>query len=103
MILLQAATGGTNPMIFTALLYVGIAVVFYFFMIRPQQQKRKELQKFVDGLKKGDAVVTLGGMHGRVASVEGALVTLEVDKGVKMTFDKSAVTRQASEKAPEAK
>ena len=102
MIFLQAAPAN-NSMIFTVLLYVGIAGVFYFFMIRPQQQKRKELQKFVDNLKKGDVVVTIGGMHGRVASVDGAMVTLEVDKGVKMTFDKSAVTRQATEKAPEAK
>lgn len=102
MIFLQAAPAN-NSIIFTVLLYVGIAGVFYFFMIRPQQQKRKELQKFVENLKKGDVVVTIGGMHGRVVSVEGVLVTLEVDKGVKMTFDKSAVTRQATEKAPEAK
>ena len=102
MIFLQSLPAN-NSMVFTVLLYVGIAGVFYFFMIRPQQQKRKELLKFVDNLKKGDVVVTIGGMHGRVVSVDGALVTLEVDKSVKMTFDKSAVTRQATEKAPEAK
>jgi len=77
---------------------VGIIIVFYFFMIRPQQKKQKDQKSFVDNLKKGDNVVTIGGLHGRVASVEGTTVTLEVDRGVKMTFEKSSISREATGK-----
>lgn len=95
-ILLQAAAGSNTSMISNVLLWVGIIVVFYFFMIRPQQKKQKDQKSFVENLKKGDNVVTIGGLHGRVASVEGTTVTLEVDRGVKMTFEKSSISREAS-------
>ncbi len=102
-ILLQAAAAGSNPsMIYNILLWVGIAGVFYFFIIRPQQKKQKDQKNFVDSLKKGDNVVTIGGLHGRVASVEATTVTLEVDRGVKMTFEKSSISREATGKPTEA-
>lgn len=75
------------------LLWVGIIGVFYFFMIRPQQKKAKEQKELLSGIKKGDEVVTIGGLHGRVFTVEETTVTLDLDKGVKLTFDKSAVSR----------
>ncbi len=75
------------------LLWVGIIGVFYFFMIRPQQKKAKEQKELLSGIKKGDEVVTIGGMHGRVFLVDETTVTLDLDKGVKLTFDKSAVSR----------
>ncbi|MFD2570902.1 preprotein translocase subunit YajC [Spirosoma soli] len=99
-ILLQAATG--TPMLYNVLLWVAIIGVFYFFMIRPQQKKQKDQKNFVDNLKKGDNVVTIGGLHGRVASVEGTTVTLEVDRGVKMTFEKTSISREATVKPVEA-
>ena len=95
-ILLQAASTGSTPMIYNILLWVAIIGVFYFFMIRPQQKKQKDQKNFVENLKKGDNVVTVGGLHGRIASVDGATITLEVDRGVKMTFEKSSIAREAT-------
>ena len=97
-ILLQAMP---NQTIMTVLLYAGIIGVFWFFMIRPQQKKRKDQQNFIENLKKGDTVVTIGGMHGRVITVDELTVTLEVDRGVKMVFDKTAVARDVTAKVPE--
>lgn len=97
-ILLQAAPTGSTPMIYNVLLWVAIIGVFYFFMIRPQQKKQKDQKNFVENLKKGDSVVTVGGLHGRVASVDGPTITLEVDRGVKMTFEKSSIAREVSAK-----
>lgn len=101
-ILLQAAAGSNTSMIYNVLLWVAIIGVFYFFMIRPQQKKQKDQKSFVDNLKKGDSVVTVGGLHGRIASVEGTTVTLEVDRGIKMTFEKSSISREATVKPVEA-
>ena len=101
-ILLQALSGSNTSMIYNVLLWVGIIGIFYFFMIRPQQKKQKDQKSFVDSLKKGDNVVTIGGLHGKIASVEGTTVTLEVDRGVKMTFEKTSISREATVKPAEA-
>ncbi len=98
-LLLQADGGGGYS---SLILFGGVALVFYFFMIRPQQKKQKEQKKFIEEIKRGDAVVTIGGVHGKVLSVDDAIVVLEVDKGVKMTFQKSAISLDAS-KTPEKK
>ena len=95
-ILLQAA-GGSQAMIYQVVMWVGIIGVFYFFMIRPQQKKQKELKTLLSAIKKGDQVVTIGGIHARVYTVDETLVTLELDKGVKLTIDKSAVARTIAE------
>lgn len=96
-ILAQAAPsgGGYTQIIF----FVGIAIVFYFFMIRPQQKKQKDQKKFIEEIKKGDDVVTIGGMHGKVYSVDETTVTLDVDKGTKLTFEKSSISLEASKPA----
>lgn len=101
-ILLQAAAGSNTSTIYSVLLWVAIIGVFYFFMIRPQQKKQKDQKGFVENLKKGDSVVTIGGLHGRVISVESTTVTLEVDRGVKMTFEKTSISRDATVKPTEA-
>lgn len=101
-LLLQVPAGSNTSMIYNVLLWVGIIGIFYFFMIRPQQKKQKDQKSFVDNLKKGDNVVTIGGLHGRIASVEGTTVTLEVDRGVKMTFEKTSISREATVKPAEA-
>lgn len=89
----QAAAGGSEAMIYQIIMWVGIIGVFYFFMIRPQQKKQKEQKELLNNLKKGDEVVTIGGLHGKVFVVDETTVTLDLDKGVKLTFDKSAVSR----------
>ena len=96
-ILLQAEGGGSmfNGQM---LLLVGIVVVFYFFMIRPQQKKQKEQKKFIENITKGDQVVTVGGIHGKIVSVEDDLVVLDVDKGTKLTVNKSSLSLDSSKK-----
>lgn len=91
--ILAQAAGGSQGMIYQVIMWVGIIGVFYFFMIRPQQKKQKEQKELLNNLKKGDQVVTIGGIHARVYTVEEATVTLELDKGVKLTVEKSAISR----------
>lgn len=92
----------SNP--FSFLLMVGgIILVFYFFMIRPQQKKAKQEKEFRESLKKGDKVVTIGGIHGRIVSVEEDGILVEVDNGVKLKFDKTAIRPAAPEAASTAK
>ncbi len=69
----------------------GVIVVFYFFMIRPQQKRQKDERKFREGLAKGDKVMTIGGIYGRIVSVEPTTLLIEVDNGVKLKVDKTAV------------
>lgn len=76
-----------------------IVVVFYFFMIRPQMKRQKDLRKFRDSIKKGDNVVTTGGIYGKVAEVKDAVVILQVDNDVKLRVDKSAVVKDMSDVA----
>ena len=91
-ILLQTSTGfGSQQIIVFGL----IALVFYFFMIRPQVKKQKEQKKYVTELKKGDRVVTTAGIHGRIVEVAETTFLVEVDNG-KIRFDKSAISLEAS-------
>ena len=80
------------------LLFGGIAVVFYFFMIRPQQKKQKDQKNFISDIKKGDRIVTIGGVHGRIAEMDDDTITLDVEKGAKIKFEKSAISLEASKK-----
>lgn len=100
--LLQATSPEGGGVVMQIIFFVGIALVFYFFMIRPQQKKQKEQKSFVENLKRGDNVVTIGGIHGKVLSVSDTTVIVEADKGCKLTVSKSAVSQEAS-KQPVAK
>ncbi len=73
-----------------------LMVVFYFFMIRPQQKKAKTAKKFREALQKGTRVVTIGGMHGKVVEVDDKTVLLDVDTNVKLRFEKSAIAMDSS-------
>lgn len=74
-----------------------IIVVMWFFMIRPQRKQQKELQKFREGLQKGDKVVTIGGIYGTVVEVKEKTLLLEVDSNVKIKVDKNSVVKDFSE------
>ena len=76
-----------------------IIVVFYFFMIRPQQKKAKEQKKFSDEVKRGDYVVTIGGAHGHVAELDGDTFILEVEKGGRIRFNRSAISMESTQAA----
>ena len=69
-----------------------MVAVFYFFMIRPQMKKQKDLKKFRAGLAQGDKVVTIGGIHGKILEVNDTTVLLNCE-GTKMRFEKSAVSQ----------
>lgn len=73
-----------------------IILVFYLFFIRPQMRKSKEQKKFRENLKKGDKVITIGGLHGKIAEIDETTVVLEVSNQVKMIFEKSAVAMDTS-------
>lgn len=76
-----------------------IIVVMWFFMIRPQRKQQKELQKFRDGLQKGDKVVTIGGIYGTVVEIKEKTLLIEVDSNVKIKVDKNSVVKDFSETA----
>ena len=87
---LQAAAqqGGIISMVLPIAL---IFVIFYVFIIRPQNKKQKETQKMIDALKKGDKVVTIGGIHGVISSVKDQTVIVKVDDDAKIEFTRSAI------------
>lgn len=96
-ILLQA--GQANGAWGQVILMAAIIGIFYFFMIRPQQKKAKDQKKFVEEIKKGDLVVTIGGAHGRVAEIEGDTLILEFERGARIKFSKSAVSMDNTKSA----
>ena len=69
-----------------------IIVIFYFFLIRPQNKKQKETQKMLDALKKGDKIITIGGIHGVISSVKEKSVIVKVDDDAKIEFNRSAIS-----------
>ncbi|WP_258099447.1 preprotein translocase subunit YajC [Marinoscillum pacificum] len=95
-LLLQASTGGANYTQFIML--AGMVAIFYFFFIRPQQKKQKDQKKFIEAIKKGDQVVTLGGIHGKIVSVEDTTITLDVDRGNKLVVEKSSISLDSSKR-----
>ncbi len=102
-ILLQISAGGGGQMWGNIVLFGGIIVIFYLFMIRPQQKKQKDQKKFIEAIKKGDKVVTVGGIHGKITAIEDDTVILEIERGAKMKIDKSSVSLEASKKQSEKK
>ena len=95
--LLQAAPaaqgGGASMWVMLALIFV----VMWFFMIRPQRKQQKELQNFRDSLKKGDKVVTVGGIYGTVDEIKDNSVLIIVDRDVKIRVSKQALVKDFTE------
>jgi len=87
------AAGGARGPSQLPLLFVILAtfVIFYFILIRPQQKKQKELQKMIEALKKGDRVLTTGGIFGTVVGVKDNILVLKIDENTKIEMVKSAV------------
>ncbi len=97
-IVLTSQGGGQekNP-IMTFLPILLIIVVFYFFMIRPQMKRQKEAKQFRENLKKGDKVVTVGGIYGKIIEVHEQTITLEISDQVKIKVDKNGLIKDPSQ------
>jgi len=95
-ILLQAGGGGG---LMSMLPMVLIIVVFYFFMIRPQMKKQKDHKKYIQELDVNTKIVTTAGIHGRIVEVSDTTFLVDVGSGVRMRFDKSAISLDASKAA----
>lgn len=96
-IFLQAEAGGMNLQFI--IMMVLIFVVMYFLMIRPQQKRQKELNKFRNSLEKGAKVITAGGIYGMVKEVKESVVIVEIDNNVSIRLDKSMIMRDPSDVA----
>lgn len=95
-ILMGQPQPGQNPLM-QFLPLIAIVVVFYFFMIRPQMKKAKEQKKYIEALKKGDKILTIGGIYGKIHEVkEDGTMIMEVEDGTKMKISKNAVSMDAS-------
>lgn len=92
-ILLQAAQGGYSGI----LMIVALFVIFYFFMIRPQQKRQKEIKKFRESLSKGSKIVTAGGIYGTIKDVTDTYFIVEISNGVSIRVDKGSVYPSAEE------
>ena len=98
LLMAQPAADGTQPNpIMTFLPMILIIAVFYFFMIRPQMKKQKEVAAFRNSLAKGDKVVTTGGIYGKIIELKDNYVLLQIDDNVKIRVDKSALVRDMSD------
>lgn len=93
--MLQAASSGSSWS--GMLMIIAMIVIFYFFMIRPQSQKQKKIQKAREALKKGDKVVTAGGIHGTIREDKGAVLLLEVAPNTSILVDRASVYPAGSE------
>ena len=92
-LLQEGATGGSTQLIMFGL----IAVVFYFFMMRPQMKKNKEARTFRESLGTGDKVITAGGIHGKILEVNDTNVLISTDGSGKLRVEKASITLNAEE------
>ena len=88
MIILQAAGSGMSSLIMFGMIFA----VMYFFMIRPQIKKQKSENQYRSELKKGDKVVTIGGIHGKITDIKEGILIVEISTGIVIKIEKSAVS-----------
>lgn len=84
--------GGASSLIMMLLIFG----VMYFFMIRPQMKKAKQQKQYRENIKKGDRIVTIGGIHGRIIDVQETTFLIEVEGGVRLRIEKNAVSMEAT-------
>ena len=89
-IFLQGTPGGAD-MLSTIVPFLLIIVVFYFLILRPQQKRQKERTKLLEGVKKGDKIITAGGIHGVVEGIEEKSVLVKIDDNVKVKLEKTGI------------
>lgn len=88
-----AQPGGQSNQVSFFIMMGLMVLIFYFFMIRPNVRKQKELRNFRESLKKGDKVITTGGIYGKVNNITDNVITIDVGNGVIIKVDKNAVLK----------
>ncbi len=102
LVILQAAAGSSSGQMVSTLVTFGLVfVVFYFLIIRPQNKKQKEAKKMIEAVKKGDRIITIGGIHGTVHAVKEGTVVVKVDDSSRIEFSKSAIATVMAAKIEE--
>ena len=97
------SASGMAGMLSTFLPMIAIFAIFYFFLIRPQNKKQKETEKMIAALKKGDKVVTIGGIHGVISSTKEKTVVVKVDDNTKIEFNRTAIATVVTDKPADVK
>ena len=95
-LLMAPPQGGESNSTGTFLMLGAIMLVFYLFMIRPQMKKSKDQRKFKEQLKKGDRIVTIGGIHGKIAEMKETTLLIDVEGGNRLKIEKSAVAMDST-------
>ncbi len=95
-LMMTPASEDQNP-IMTFLPLILIILVFYFFMIRPQMKKQKDLRSFRASVKKGDKVITTGGIYGKITDIKENVIVVDVGDNVRLKIDKSAILKDSSD------
>ncbi|MDX8339150.1 preprotein translocase subunit YajC [Draconibacterium sp. IB214405] len=101
LLMMQPQEGAEANPLMSFLPLLLIIVVFYFFMIRPQVKRQKETRKFRESLKKGDKVVTTGGIYGKIAKIEETVIHLEIANDVVIKVDKNGIVKDMSDVQPQ--
>ncbi len=101
-VLLQVAAPGGESSYMGIVMIVAMIAIFYFFMIRPQQKRQKDLQKTREAMKVGDKVITAGGIHGRIKEVAETSMLIEIADGVRIRVDKASVYASSDDIQPKA-
>lgn len=94
------ADGGSGSIVPTLVTFGLVFVIFYFLIIRPQNKKKKDAAELLKALKKGDHVVSIGGIHGTIQSLKDDTVVLKIDGSTKITMSRSAVSTVAEQSRP---
>jgi preprotein translocase subunit YajC len=98
------STQGEGPGLMSNIILFGsIILIFYFMIIRPQQKRAKERQKLIESMKKGDKVVTSGGMYGTIAGMDEKTVLVQIADNVKVKLDRNSIANIISDTPPEIK
>ncbi|WP_062355537.1 preprotein translocase subunit YajC [Bacillus kwashiorkori] len=80
-----------NPLFSTLIMIILMFVIFYFLLIRPQQKRQKAVQQMQASLEKGDKIVTIGGLHGTIDSIDEGTIVIKCGDGSRLTYDRNAI------------
>ena len=93
----QGGDGSPGGSLFSFLPLVAIVAIFYFLILRPQNKKQKETKQMLSALKKGDRVITIGGIHGVIQTIRESTVIVRVDDNTKIEFNRAAIASVSSQ------